>query len=160
MAVVTGLTAARMLAIEAASIVGAHVDEDEILILEKHDGGTVNTGVHITGGSGGTTVPGHSIFGDYTLVLSDAGKSIDLDAATTKVVTIPANADVAFPLGTVVEICRIGAGAVTITPAAGVTIPNRLQSSGAASRNIANQYESVSLRKQHSNVWILVGDIT
>lgn len=43
MATITGLTAARMLEIEGASVVdGAVVGDD--LILEKHDGSTINAG--------------------------------------------------------------------------------------------------------------------
>lgn len=45
MAVVTGLTAARMLAIEAATIVGAAVDGSGHLILTRHDASTFDGGV-------------------------------------------------------------------------------------------------------------------
>lgn len=44
MATVTGLTAARMLAIEASSIVGGHIDVSNHLILENHGGGTIDAG--------------------------------------------------------------------------------------------------------------------
>lgn len=55
MATVTGLTAARMLAIEAASVVGGTVDGSGHLILTKHDGSTIDAGSVIgpTGPSGG-----------------------------------------------------------------------------------------------------------
>ena len=43
MTTITGLTAARMLAIEAASVVDGDVDGDN-LILVKHDGSTINAG--------------------------------------------------------------------------------------------------------------------
>lgn len=44
MATVTGLTAARMLAIEAATVVGGTIDGFGHLILSKHDGSTVDAG--------------------------------------------------------------------------------------------------------------------
>jgi len=52
MATVTGLTADRMLAIEAASIVDGEVVGDH-LILTKHDGSQIDAGV-VTGPAGPT----------------------------------------------------------------------------------------------------------
>ena len=56
MAKVTGLTAARMLQIENASVIGGRIENDE-LILEKYDGTEINTGVvrGEKGNSGGTS---------------------------------------------------------------------------------------------------------
>lgn len=54
---VTGLTAARMLEIEAASIVGGYVDVNGDLILEAHDGSTSNAG-HVKGVNGTDGAPG------------------------------------------------------------------------------------------------------
>lgn len=59
--------------------------------------------------------PVNEIAADYTLVLSDAGKTIYHDNATPHTVTIPANASVAYPRGTRVRfVNRSGSGAVTI----------------------------------------------
>ncbi len=56
MAEVTGLTAPRMIAIEAASVVSGAVDGSGHLILTKHDGSTIDAG-YVVGppGSGGST---------------------------------------------------------------------------------------------------------
>jgi hypothetical protein len=56
MAEVTGLSADRMLAIEAASIVSGTVNGSGHLILTKHDGSTIDAG-YVVGpaGSGGTS---------------------------------------------------------------------------------------------------------
>lgn len=54
---------------------------------------------------------------DYTLVLSDGGRHILHPSAdtTARTVTIPANADVAFPVGTVLTfVNQDGAGILTI----------------------------------------------
>lgn len=96
---------------------------------------------------------------DYTLVLGDAGKSVEMNLGSATVVTVPPNASVAFPVGTVIELSRIGAGSVTITPGAAVTLPNRLEAAGTTSRTIPNQWSAASIRKRATNVWVLVGDI-
>jgi hypothetical protein len=107
-----------------------------------------------------TVVAENTQTADYTLVLSDAGKSITVNSASAKVITVPVNASVAFPVGTIIEICRYGAGSVTIHCVSGtVTIPNRVQASGVADRTIANQMSTASLRKRATDEWVLVGDI-
>lgn len=58
----------------------------------------------------------------YTLALSDALKFVSLDNADPVTVTVPANAAVAFPVGTQIIVGRKGAGAVTIDPATGVDL--------------------------------------
>lgn len=56
----------------------------------------------------------------YTLVLTDAGKTITLSNAAAVTLTVPTNASVAFPTNTVVTVVNRGAGTVTIS-GAGVT---------------------------------------
>lgn len=56
MAIVTGLTAARMAAIEAASVIDGDIVGDN-LILTKHDGGTINAG-NVRGPQGNTGATG------------------------------------------------------------------------------------------------------
>jgi hypothetical protein len=109
--------------------------------------------------SADTTVTANTQTTSYTLVLGDAGKTIEMNSASATVVTIPPNSSVAFPVGTVIEICRIGAGSVTITDGSGVTIPNRLEAAGTTSRTIANQWSAATLRKRATDVWVLIGDI-
>lgn len=62
-------------------------------------------------------IPQNSQSAAYTLVLSDAGKSIYHPSAdtTARTWTIPANASVAFPVGTAITFINdVGAGAITI----------------------------------------------
>lgn len=96
----------------------------------------------------------------YTLVLTDAGKAVELNLGTATVLTIPPNSSVAFPVGTVIEIVRLGAGTVTITPGSGVTIPSRLEVAGTTSRTLTSQYSTASIRQRATNVWVLAGDIS
>ncbi len=58
----------------------------------------------------------------YTLVLTDNGRLVTLSNASAIAVTVPLNSSVAYATGAIVNIQQIGAGAVTIQGASGVTI--------------------------------------
>lgn len=95
----------------------------------------------------------------YTLAIGDVGKLLEMNSASAQVFTIPPNSSVPFPIGTTIELMRLGAGTVTITPGAGVTIPNSIQAAGTSSRTITAQYLSASLYKRATDVWVLSGSI-
>jgi hypothetical protein len=90
----------------------------------------------------------------YTLVLTDAGKMIRCTNASAVTVTIPLNATVAFPTGTVIEVRQAGAGQVTISPTGGVTL-----NSESSMRKTAAQYRGVSLIKVATDTWDLDGSL-
>ncbi len=121
--------------------------------LAYGDGRYVRFRTEATGVDIGVVQASHQT-SNYVLGVGDPGKVIEIDSASARVVTVPADADVAIPVGGVVEICRLGAGTVTIAGAVGVTIrsPGSLLS-------IARQYSSVSLRKRASDEWVLIGDL-
>ena len=56
----------------------------------------------------------------YTGVLTDAGKTVTMTVATANTLTIPANASVAYPTGTRINVLNLGAGACTVTAGPGV----------------------------------------
>lgn len=86
---------------------------------------------------------------DYTAALADAETLIEMNSASATVFTIPPNSSVAFPIGTVIEVSRMGAGSVTIAQGSGVTIyPSN-------SQTVAAQYKSAFLRKQATDTWIV-----
>ena len=90
----------------------------------------------------------------YTLAMADEYKAVEFTGSTAQTLTVPTNAAVAFPIGTLVEVCRIGTGAVTVAGASGVTIRSRdnlLAPNG--------QYAVASLRKRAANEWVLAGDL-
>lgn len=91
---------------------------------------------------------------DYTLVLADADTVIEVNSATGKTVTVPPNSSVAFPVGTVVQVCQYGAGQVTLAPGAGVTLRQ------ASSLTTRAQYSTVTLRKRATDEWVVGGDAT
>ncbi|HWU22605.1 MAG TPA: hypothetical protein VN088_13815 [Nocardioides sp.] len=92
----------------------------------------------------------------YTLALTDAGQLLEMNVASpaTVTVTVPANATVAFPVGTVLEIHQYGTGQVTIAPASGVTIRT------PSSYTTRAQYSTIRLRKRATDEWVLSGDAT
>lgn len=90
-----------------------------------------------------------------TLVLADAGKIVEVDSASSRTVTVPPNSDEAFPVGTQLDVVRVGAGSVTILAGAGVTV----RRSAALSNVLAEQWSAVTLYKRATNEWVLVGDL-
>ena len=91
---------------------------------------------------------------NYTLALVDACTVVEGTKATAQTVTIPPNSSVAFLVGTIIEVCQYGAGQITLTPGAGVTIRT------PASLTTRAQYSSVSLRKRATDEWLVGGDLT
>lgn len=90
----------------------------------------------------------------YTLAPSDAGKAVSIESAEAKTLTIPTNASVAFPVGTVIEVVRLGAGTLTVAGAEGVTL-----NSPGSKVTLASRYSTGVLRKTATNTWILSGDL-
>ena len=87
----------------------------------------------------------------YTLVLTDAGKIVEMNNGSANVLTIPANTAVAFPVDTRIDIVQGGAGltSVTITDD---TLNGELVSQG--------QYKGLSLWKKSATVWVIFGGTT
>jgi len=82
------------------------------------------------------------------LALSDSGRTVTLSNAAAVTVTLPAQATVAWNVGETLSLLNLGAGTVTITPAADVTIngtPLTLETSKGG-----------SLVRTASNVWTFV----
>lgn len=91
----------------------------------------------------------------YTLALGDMKKVVEMEVATANDLTVPPNASVAFPIGTVIEIMQYGAGQTTIVAGVGVT----LRSPGGKLK-IALQYGAASLRKIATDEWAVEGNLT
>lgn len=90
----------------------------------------------------------------YTPAIGDVNTVVTMDNAGANTLTIPANATVAFPIGTVISVIQLGAGTTTITGDTGVTING--VSAGAA--NLNAQHSASSLVKIATDVWNLAGD--
>ena len=93
----------------------------------------------------------------YTPVLTDQYQVlITRSNASASTFTIPTNASVAFPVGTVITVLNKGAGAVTISGAGGVTV---LSAGATAASPVLNQYKSAALMQVAANTWYVVGAI-
>ena len=85
----------------------------------------------------------------YTLAASDEGRCVQMSSGSATTLTVPSNASVAFPVGTVVWVRRLGAGGVTVAGAVGVNVRT------AASLTLGAQYSTVWLHKVASDEWVL-----
>ena len=91
----------------------------------------------------------------YTTVLADDGKLITCDNASPIALTIPPNSSVAYGIGTQINIMQLGAGQVTITAGAGVT----LRSAGSKLKTSA-QYAVATCAKIATDTWVVVGNLS
>ena len=90
----------------------------------------------------------------YTLALTDRGKHISI---TTGGIIIPANASVAFPIGSKVSIFNNSGTAQTIS----ITSDTLRHSGGSVTGSFSLQpYQFVELIKVASTVWLAVGDLS
>ena len=88
----------------------------------------------------------------YTLVASDAGKTVSMNNASINTLTIPANSSVAFPINTVINVVRLGDGKTYISGASGVTI-------NGYSSFYLDKYSTVKLTKIDTDAWLATGSI-
>jgi hypothetical protein len=93
----------------------------------------------------------------YTPVLTDQYQVlVTRSNASASTLTIPTNASVAFPVGTVITVLNKGAGLVTISGAVGVTV---LSAGATAASPTLSQYKSAALMQVAANTWYIVGAI-
>lgn len=90
---------------------------------------------------------------DYTLVISDAFKIIEMNKATAVNITVPPNVDVAYPIGTEIDLVQMGSGQVTVVAGAGVTIRT------STVLELLDQYSRGKLYKRATNEWVLTGEL-
>lgn len=90
----------------------------------------------------------------YTVALADDGKLVTLDNASAITVTIPPNSSVAFGIGTQINLMQLGAGQVTISAGAGVT----LRSAGSKLKT-NGQYAVATCCKIATDTWVVVGNL-
>jgi hypothetical protein len=94
----------------------------------------------------------------YTTVLSDNGKLITLSNASAITATIPPNSSVAYPVGAQLNFVQLGAGQVTFTQGAGVTIVST--GTTASAPKTRAQYSSATAIQTSVNNWLVAGDIS
>lgn len=129
------------------------VASDRVAIAQDDGGGTFSSKYVL-----GSEIHNRSFnnqTNDYTLVLTDAYKIIEMDKSTAVTLSIPRNINVPFPIGTEIKIAQLGTGQVTISPLSTVTI----RSNGGKNKTTA-QYSIATLVKRDVNEWYLYDDIT
>lgn len=95
----------------------------------------------------------------YTLALTDQYQVlVQTTNASTKTVSIPTDASVAFPTGTAITILNTGAGLLTINAVTSGT--TTVTSAGAVSASpTVMQYKAAVCIKTAANAWTVVGSV-
>ena len=96
----------------------------------------------------------------YTVVLTDADqKLITMSVGSANDFQIPTNANVAFPVGTVINVIQIGAGQTTIKAVTAGTTTISSTGASAIAPKLRAQYSAASCIKVATDTWYVVGDI-
>ena len=90
----------------------------------------------------------------YPLGIGDASQWVTSNNSGAVTFTVPPNSSVAYPVGTVIQFQNYGAGKLTFSPGAGVTI------NSDGSNLSVTQYKGAYILKTATNVWILAGGIS
>jgi hypothetical protein len=132
----------------------------------------VNTNTPLTGGgtSGALTLSYDYAAGSkltlnaqtatYTVVLADADqKLVTMSVASANDFLIPTNANVAFPVGTVINVIQIGAGQTTIKAVTSGTTTVSSTGATATAPKLRAQFSAASCIMVATDLWYIVGDI-
>lgn len=92
---------------------------------------------------------------NYTLVLTDKNKFIEMNLAGANTVSVPTNS-VAFPVGSQIHITQYGAGKTQIV----AVTPGTTTIRSAPGTYLRAQYSSATLIKRATEEWYLVGDLS
>jgi len=116
-------------------------------------GPTGSTGPTGTSGSFDSTYSFNPQTASYSLVLTDAGKIVEMNVGSANDLTVPLDSSVAFPVGTNITILQTGAGQTTIVATGGVTI------NSTPGLKLRAQWSSATLIKRATDTWVAIGDL-
>lgn len=148
MVTVNGYTQEHMDEVRNDTIVNGSIVDNE-LVLVKYDLSELNLGTIV-----GNTVYNRQI-ANYQLVLSDRGKTIEMDVGVANDLTVPNLATVNFPLGSIIRVIQRGLGTTTIVAGAGVT----LRSLGGVFDSMG-QNAKIEIERCGTDEWYVSGDLT
>jgi len=95
---------------------------------------------------------------NVTLALSDASKHFYANTSSPTTITVPSNANVAFPIGTTIVIVNRGAGNITIqNQAAGAPFLYLAGNATTTTSRTLTQYGMATLLKTETNLWFVNG---
>lgn len=92
---------------------------------------------------------------DYTLILSDDGKLVQMNSASVNYLTVPLNSAVAFPVGTQITVVQSGTGQTVISPVSGGVTLN-----STPGLKLRARWSTATLVKLGSDSWLVTGDLT
>lgn len=96
----------------------------------------------------------------YTAVLTDnRNKLVTMNVASANDFLIPTNANVAFPIGSVINVIQIGAGQTTIKAVTPATTTISSTGATATAPKLRAQFSAASCIKVATDTWYVVGDI-
>jgi hypothetical protein len=96
----------------------------------------------------------------YTAVLTDADqKLVTMSVASANDFQIPTNGNVAFPVGSVINVIQIGAGQTTIKAVTPATTTIASTGSTSTAPKLRAQYSAASCVKVATDTWYVIGDI-
>lgn len=95
----------------------------------------------------------------YAPVLADAGKLVTLSNAASIAVLIPANASVAFPVGTIIDFLWLGVGQPTFTITSDTLNIPAAFAVAAGTMRAREQFSPVRITKVTSTSWVASGDM-
>ena len=137
--------------------------DTQTLTNKTISGGTVNATTLTVGGTPvvtttGTqtlsnkaiTVPINAQTGSYTLVLTDAGKIVEVSSTSATTVTVPPNSSAAFPVGAVISVMQTNTGTVTVAAGSGVTVDSDVSL-------VLSRWGMVTLIKRDTDSWTAQG---
>jgi hypothetical protein len=91
----------------------------------------------------------------HTFALTNEGAIVASQSGSATTFTIPLNSSVAFATNTIIGVEQHGAGALSITATAGVT----LNGTDGATETITAQWGAAAIRKTDTNAWVIIGAI-
>lgn len=93
---------------------------------------------------------------DYTLTaLTERDNMIELNSSSPITLSVPTDANLNFPIGTTIDLLRVGSGTVTV---AAVT-PGTTTINATPGFKLRAQWSSATLMKRAANTWVLLGDL-
>jgi hypothetical protein len=93
--------------------------------------------------------------GNVTLALTDASKHFYANTGAPTTITVPSNANVAFPLGTTIVVINKGSGNISV--AKQVEVGMYLAGNSTSAIRTLTSYGMATLVKTETNVWFING---
>ena len=90
----------------------------------------------------------------YTGVIGDSEKLITMNNASANTFTIPANASVAYPIGTTLHVMQLGAGTTTVA-----ITTDTLNVDATFTKVLAGQYSVATMMKITATSWVIYGGL-